>query len=137
MKPEIKPLGEFGNSNEERLIRLLYDIYCRITNIEYFAYRSALENIGNINYIEILEIGTEPVPLLTDVSADRIIRIYNMSYDNPDILLVSNAKTQYGVPINSGESQSFTVRENKVLYGRYKNTVNRSISKSSYILFMG
>lgn len=126
-KPEIKPLEEFGRTKDEQLLRLLHEIYCRITNIEYFSYRASIENFGNINYIEVKDVGTEPVELVIDIAADRIIRVYNITYDSPDILFVTPSATMYGVPINAGESASFVIRENKKLYGRFASGTGKVV----------
>ena len=122
---ELKRLEEIISGSRDSVIQILYEIYCRLTNIEYFTYRSSLSNIGNINFIDILDVGTEPTEIVQEVASDRAVRIYNLSYDNPDIVMVNTVGTEYGIPINAGESISIFVREGKRLFATFQNTPNK------------
>ncbi len=130
---EIKPLGQAKHIEEivksveniDSYVKLLYEIYCRITNIEYFTYRASIENIGNVRFIDVIEIDTEPKQVVKEIASDRAVKIYNLSYDDPDILFVNTVNTDYGIPINSGESESFFVREGKALYASFRSTTNK------------
>lgn len=105
--------------------KLLYELYCRITDIEYFTYRASLINIGNIGFIDIIDVGIEPVKLVKEVSQDRVIRIYNLSFDNPDILYINPIAAPYGIPINAGEHEGILVREGRTIFGSFANTTNK------------
>ena len=106
----------------QSIYSLLYEIACRLQNIEYYAMRTALPNIGSVDKIDILTVGTSNTVIFESPAIDTIVRVYNISFSTPQILYVNNGATTAGLPINAGEYESFMVREGRKLFARYETT---------------
>ncbi len=115
--------GESGQANLDDVIRLLYEIACRLQNIEYYAMRSALPNVGSIDKLYIVSVGTDNTLIFESPAVDTVVRVYNMSLDSPQVLYVNTGATTIGIPINAGEYESFMVREGRKLFARYESAV--------------
>lgn len=100
--------------------KLLYEIYCRLQNIEYYNFRISTNNSPTIERIDIVNVGTSPQPIVEAQAVDRVVRIYNMSFSSPQILYVNHNGINIGIPINAGEYLTFAVREAKKLFAWYE-----------------
>ena len=107
--------------------KLLYEIVCRLRTIEYYLLRTSLPNIGSIDKVYVISVGTDNTPIFESPAIDTVVRVYNVSFSNPQILYVNTGTTTMGVPINAGESESFAVREGKMLFARYESSVDNVV----------
>jgi len=115
---QVPPSG--GNIDD--ILRFLYEIACRLQNIEYYSMRTALPNMGSIDKLYVLSVGTTNTVIFESPAIDTVVRVYNVSFDNPQILYVNTGATAIGIPINAGEYESFMVREGRKLFARYEST---------------
>lgn len=100
---------------------ILYAIYCSIRNIEYYTFRLTSGITKTIEGIQVVTVSTEPTAILMPPPTDKVIEIYNVSFSNPQILFVNHNALNVGIPINSGESKLFTIKEGGRIYAWYES----------------
>lgn len=111
----------------QNILPLIDQILCRLRNIEYYSMRSAIPNIGSIEKIIPVDVSTSPTLLYESTNFDTVVRVYNVTFSSPQILFVNHNKSTTGIPINTGEYESFFLREYRQLYGFYESANAQAI----------